>query len=197
MSKKLVIVESPAKARTIARFLGDDFIVESSIGHIRDIPSKVGEVPERLKERWRSSRFGIDIDGGFTPLYIVTPDSRKQVTKLKAALKQADELYLATDEDREGEAIAWHLLEELRPKVPVRRMVFHEITAPAIREAVAHPRDLDRGLVAAQEARRVLDRLFGYEVSPVLWRKVQRGLSAGRVQSPAIRILVERERERI
>lgn len=197
MSKKLVIVESPAKARTIARFLGDDFIVESSIGHIRDIPSKVGEVPERLKDRWRQSRFGIDIESGFTPLYVVTPDSRKQVTTLKAALRQADELYLATDEDREGEAIAWHLLEVLRPKVPVRRMVFHEITAPAIREAVAHPRDLDRGLVAAQEARRVLDRLFGYEVSPVLWRKVQRGLSAGRVQSPAIRILVERERERI
>ncbi len=197
MSKKLVIVESPAKARTIARFLGEGFIVESSIGHIRDIPSKVSEVPDRLKDQWRKTRFGIDIEAGFTPLYIVNPDSRKQVTKLRNALKQADELYLATDEDREGEAIAWHLLEVLEPKIPVRRMVFHEITKAAIREAVEHPRQLDEGLVAAQEARRVLDRLFGYEVSPVLWRKVQRGLSAGRVQSPAIRILVERERERI
>jgi DNA topoisomerase-1 len=196
-SKKLVIVESPAKARTIGGYLGPEFVVESSVGHIRDIPSKVSEVPERQKDAWRRSRFGIDIDHGFAPLYVVNPDSKKQVTKLKKLLKDADEVYLATDEDREGEAIAWHLLEVLKPKVPVRRMVFHEITPEAIAEAVEHPRELDRRLVRAQEARRVLDRLFGYEVSPVLWRKVQRGLSAGRVQSPAIRILVEREQERM
>jgi DNA topoisomerase-1 len=196
-SKKLVIVESPAKARTIGGYLGPEFVVESSVGHIRDIPSKVSEVPERQKDAWRRSRFGIDIDHGFAPLYVVNPDSKKQVTKLKKLLKDADEVYLATDEDREGEAIAWHLLEVLKPKVPVRRMVFHEITPEAIAEAVEHPRELDRRLIRAQEARRVLDRLFGYEVSPVLWRKVQRGLSAGRVQSPAIRILVEREQERM
>lgn len=197
MPKKLVIVESPAKARTIGGYLGPDFVVESSIGHIRDIPSRVSEVPKKEQQAWKGSRFGIDIDHGFTPLYVINPDSKKQVTKLKGLLKDADELFLATDEDREGEAIAWHLLEVLKPKVPVRRMVFHEITADAIQEAVTDPRELDVQLVQAQEARRVLDRLFGYEVSPVLWRKVQRGLSAGRVQSPAIRILVDRERERI
>ncbi len=197
MPKHLVIVESPAKARTIERYLGPDFVVESSIGHIRDIPSKATEIPARQRDRWRETRFGVDVEHDFAPIYIVTPDSKKQVTTLRAALKEADTLYLATDEDREGEAIAWHLLEVLKPKVPVDRMVFHEITEAAIREAAEHPRELDTKLVEAQEARRVLDRLFGFEVSPVLWRRVQRGLSAGRVQSPATRILVDRERERI
>jgi len=197
MPKHLVIVESPAKAKTIGRYLGGDFIVESSVGHIRDIPTKVGEVSDAKKTAWRETRFGIDIDNGFKPMYVVTPNSKKQVAVLRKALKGADSLYLATDEDREGEAIAWHLLEVLKPKVPVHRMVFHEITSEAIQEAVDHPRELDQKVVAAQEARRVLDRLFGYEVSPVLWRKVQRGLSAGRVQSPATRIIVDRERERL
>jgi len=197
MTKKLVIVESPAKARTINRYLGDDFVVESSIGHIRDIPAKATELPPSKKDQWKSTRFGIDVDNGFTPMYIVTDASKKQVKHLKKLLKDADELYLATDEDREGEAIAWHLLEELKPKIPVHRMVFHEITERAIREAAANPRELDVPLVQAQETRRILDRLFGFELSPVLWRRVERGLSAGRVQSPAIRILVERERERM
>ncbi len=197
MSKKLVIVESPAKARTINRYLGDDFVVESSIGHIRDIPSRAADLPEKKRDLWKTTRFGVDIDHGFAPIYIVTERSKKQVRLLKQHLKDADELYLATDEDREGEAIAWHLLEELKPKVPVRRMVFHEITEKAIVEAAENPRDLDMPLVQAQETRRILDRLFGYEVSPVLWRRVQRGLSAGRVQSPATRILVERERQRM
>jgi DNA topoisomerase I len=197
MPKKLVIVESPAKARTINRYLGDDFIVESSIGHIRDIPARAADLPDSKRDLWRSTRFGVDIDNDFAPIYIVTDSSKKQVRLLKQKLRDADELYLATDEDREGEAIAWHLLETLKPKVPVRRMVFHEITERAIREAAENPRDIDLPLVQAQETRRILDRLFGYEVSPVLWRRVQRGLSAGRVQSPATRILVERERERI
>ncbi len=197
MTKKLVIVESPAKARTINRYLGDDFIVESSIGHIRDIPAKAADLPESKRDLWKSTRFGVDVENDFTPIYIVTESSKKQVRLLKQKLKEVDELYLATDEDREGEAIAWHLLEVLKPKVPVRRMVFHEITERAIQEASANPRDLDVLLVNAQETRRILDRLFGYEVSPVLWRRVQRGLSAGRVQSPATRILVERERERM
>jgi DNA topoisomerase I len=197
MSKKLVIVESPAKARTIGQFLGGDFVVESSVGHIRDIPSKATELPEQQRAAWKDTRFGIDVDNGFTAIYVVTPDSKKQVTKLRQELKDADELYLATDEDREGEAIAWHLLEVLKPKVPVHRMVFHEITEEAIQEAVENSRDIDLELVEAQETRRILDRLYGFEVSPVLWRKVQRGLSAGRVQSPATRIIVDRERERI
>jgi DNA topoisomerase-1 len=197
MSKKLVIVESPAKARTINKYLGGDFIVESSVGHIRDIPARATELPPSKRDLWKSTRFGIDVDHGFTPIYIVTEGSRKQVNHLKKLLKDVDELYLATDEDREGEAIAWHLLEVLKPKVPVHRMVFHEITEPAIQEAAANPRDLDIPLVQAQETRRILDRLFGFELSPVLWRRVERGLSAGRVQSPATRILVERERERI
>ena len=197
MPKHLVIVESPAKAKTIGRYLGDDFVVESSVGHIRDIPSKVGEVTESKKAAWKATRFGVDVDHDFKPMYIVTPDSRKQVAMLRKELQGADSLYLATDEDREGEAIAWHLLEALKPKVPVHRMVFHEITEGAIREAVEHPREIDYQVVAAQEARRILDRLFGYEVSPVLWRKVQPGLSAGRVQSPATRIIVDRERERL
>ncbi len=194
---KLVIVESPAKAKTIGGYLGADYIVESSIGHIRDIPARAADAPPSLQDEWRRTKYGVDVENDFKPLYSVTPDKKKQVTKLKKLLKEADEVYLATDEDREGEAIAWHLLEVLNPRVPVHRMVFHEITKKAIQEAVDHPRELDRRLVDAQEARRILDRLFGYEVSPVLWRKIRPRLSAGRVQSPAIRIVVERERERM
>ena len=196
MAKSLVIVESPAKARTIAGYLGADFVVESSIGHIRDLPRSAADVPASMKgEPW--ARLGVDVENDFKPLYVVPGDKKKQVAKLRQLVKEADTVYLATDEDREGESIAWHLLEVLNPKAVVHRMVFHEITPAAIREAVAHPRDLDRRLVDAQEARRILDRLVGYEVSPVLWRKVRKGLSAGRVQSPATRIVVERERERI
>jgi DNA topoisomerase-1 len=197
MSKKLVIVESPAKAKTIAKYLGPDYVVESSVGHIRDIPARKADLPPSKQEAWKQTRFGIDVENDFTPMYIVSDSSRKQVRLLKQKLKGVDELLLATDEDREGEAIAWHLLEELKPKVPVQRMVFHEITKRAIEEAAANTRDLDVPLVHAQETRRILDRLFGFEVSPVLWRRVRRGLSAGRVQSPATRILVERERERM
>jgi DNA topoisomerase I len=194
--RRLVIVESPAKARTIAGYLGPGYVVESSIGHIRDLPSRSAEIPaEKKKEPW--ARLGVDVDNGFEPLYVVHPDKKQQVAKLKAALKDADELLLATDEDREGEAIAWHLLEVLKPQVPVRRMVFHEITPAAIRDAVEHPREIDRNLVDAQETRRILDRLYGYEVSPVLWKKVMPRLSAGRVQSVATRLLVERERARM
>ena len=175
---KLVIVESPAKARTISGFLGSGYVVESSIGHIRDLPNNASEVPAKYKgESW--GRLGVNVDDGFTPVYVVPADKKKQISKLKALLKDADELYLATDEDREGEAIAWHLLDELKPKVPVRRMVFHEITPDAIAEAVANPREINNDLVEAQEARRILDRLYGYEVSPVLWKKVMSGLSAG------------------
>jgi DNA topoisomerase-1 len=192
----LVIVESPAKARTIARYLGDDYVVESSIGHIRDLPRNAADVPKEYKgQPW--ARLGVDTDNHFKPLYIVSPDKKDHVRHLKAQLKDADELYLATDEDREGEAIAWHLLEVLNPRVPVRRMVFHEITPEAIRHAIEHPRELDRRLVDAQEARRILDRLYGYEVSPVLWKKVMPRLSAGRVQSVATRVIVQRERERM
>jgi DNA topoisomerase I len=198
MDKPLVIVESPAKARTIARFLGGDFVVESSVGHIRDLPRNAADVPASLKgEPW--ARLGVDINNGFKPLYVVAKEKKHVVSDLKQKLKQASELYLATDEDREGESIAWHLLEVLAPpeQMPVRRMVFHEITAGAIREAVDNWRELDRRLVDAQEARRILDRLYGYEVSPVLWKKVMPRLSAGRVQSVATRILVERERARM
>ncbi len=196
MANALVIVESPAKAKTISGYLGDGYVVESSIGHIRDLPSRAAEVPKAYKsESW--ARLGIDVDNGFKPLYVVNSDKREQVRKLKSLLADADELYLATDEDREGEAIAWHLMEVLNPRVPVKRMVFHEITRPAISAAVASPRELDRRLVDAQEARRMLDRLYGYEVSPVLWKKVTPQLSAGRVQSVAVRIVVERERERM
>ncbi len=196
MAQSLVIVESPAKARTIAGFLGDGYVVESSIGHVRDLPRNAADVPATYKgESW--ARLGIDVDNDFKPLYIVSPDKKDQVRKLKALLKSADELVLATDEDREGEAIAWHLLEVLNPRVPVKRMVFHEITPEAIERAIAEPRELDRRLVDAQETRRLLDRLYGYEVSPVLWKKVRQGLSAGRVQSVATRIVVERERERM
>ena len=192
----LVIVESPAKAKKIGEYLGDEYLVESSIGHIRDLPRNAADVPAAYKgESW--SRMGIDVDNDFKPLYVVSPDKKDQIKKLKAALKDADELYLATDEDREGEAIAWHLLEVLSPRIPVKRMVFHEITKKAIMEALDNPRELDRHLVDAQEARRMLDRLYGYEVSPVLWKKVMPRLSAGRVQSVATRIVVERERERM
>ncbi len=194
--RRLVVVESPAKARTIAGYLGRDYVVESSIGHIRDLPRNAADVPARLKgQPW--ARLGVDVDNGFAPLYVITPDKKDQVAKLKALLKGAAELYLATDEDREGEAIAWHLLEVLDPKVPVRRMVFHEITPAAIRAAIESPRELNRALVDAQETRRILDRLYGYELSPVLWKKVMPKLSAGRVQSVATRILVERERARM
>jgi DNA topoisomerase-1 len=196
MSKRLVIVESPAKARTIAGYLGPDFVVESSVGHIRDLPDSAAEIPEKYKgESW--ARLGVDVEHGFEPLYVVDPDKKKTVAQLKKQLADADELLLATDEDREGEAIAWHLLEVLKPKVPVRRMVFHEITQHAIEQALEETRDVDERLVDAQESRRILDRLYGYEVSPVLWKKIMRGLSAGRVQSVATRLVVERERERI
>ncbi|HET9761083.1 MAG TPA: type I DNA topoisomerase, partial [Nocardioidaceae bacterium] len=193
---KLVIVESPAKAKTIAGYLGRDYVVESSIGHIRDLPQSAADVPAKIKgEPW--ARLGVDVENDFTPYYVVSRDKRSHMTKLKGLLKDASELYLATDEDREGEAIAWHLLDELKPKVPVRRMVFHEITPQAISAAVESPRDIDMDLVEAQEARRILDRLYGYEVSPVLWKKVMSGLSAGRVQSVATRLVVDRERERM
>lgn len=196
MAKPLVIVESPAKAKTIASFLGPDFIVESSIGHIRDLPRSAAEIPPTYKgEAW--ARLGVDVENGFKPLYVVSKEKKSQVSKLKSLLKDASELYLATDEDREGESIAWHLLEVLAPRIPVRRMVFHEITRAAIDRAVAETRELDRRLVDAQETRRILDRLYGYEVSPVLWRKVMPRLSAGRVQSVATRVLVERERARM
>ena len=175
---KLVIVESPAKAQTIAGYLGRGYVVESSIGHIRDLPQSAADIPAKIKgEPW--ARLGVDVDNGFEPVYVVSSDKKSHITKLKKLLKDADELYLATDEDREGEAIAWHLLDELKPKVPVKRMVFHEITPQAIHAAVENPRDIDDDLVEAQEARRILDRLYGYEVSPVLWKKVMSGLSAG------------------
>ncbi|GLX01433.1 type I DNA topoisomerase [Microtetraspora sp. NBRC 16547] len=193
---RLVIVESPAKAKTIAGYLGRGYIVESSIGHIRDLPERADDIPEKYKgETW--ARLGVNVDHEFEPLYVVNPDKKSQVSKLKQLLKDADELYLATDEDREGEAIAWHLREVLKPKVPVHRMVFHEITPQAIQDAVSSPRDLNLRLVDAQETRRILDRLYGYEVSPVLWKKVKPRLSAGRVQSVATRLVVERERERM
>ena len=196
MPNALVIVESPAKAKTIAGYLGAGYVVESSIGHVRDLPRGAADVPAAYKaEPW--ARLGIDVDNDFKPLYVVSADRREQIKKLKHLVKSVDEVYLATDEDREGEAIAWHLLEVLNPRVPVKRMVFHEITPKAIREAIDNPRELDRRLVDAQEARRLLDRLYGYEVSPVLWKKIGPSLSAGRVQSVATRIVVERERERM
>ena len=195
-SRRLVIVESPAKARKIASYLGSGYVVESSRGHIRDLPRGAADVPAKYKgESW--ARLGVDVDHSFEPLYVITPEKKSTVTELRNALKGVDELYLATDGDREGEAIAWHLMETLKPTVPVRRMVFHEITGPAIRAAAENPRDLDKDLVDAQETRRILDRLYGYEVSPVLWRKVMPKLSAGRVQSVATRIIVRRERERM
>ena len=191
-----MIVESPAKARTIEKYLGQGYVVESSIGHIRDLPRSAAEIPEKYKgESW--ARLGLNVEDDFKALYVVSPEKRGHVAKLKKLAQEADELILATDDDREGESIAWHLLQELRPKVPVRRMVFHEITKEAIQAAIASPRDIDTNLVEAQEARRALDRLYGYEVSPVLWRKVAPKLSAGRVQSVATRLLVQREWERM
>ncbi|WP_163548081.1 type I DNA topoisomerase [Candidatus Frankia nodulisporulans] len=193
---RLVIVESPAKAKTIAGYLGPGWQVESSIGHIRDLPRSAADVPAAHRGKpW--ARLGVDVDNDFEPLYVVSPDKKLQVSKLKALVKEASELYLATDEDREGEAIAWHLLQTLKPTVPVKRMVFHEITPQAIRRAVDNPREINENLVNAQETRRILDRLYGYEVSPVLWKKVMPKLSAGRVQSVATRVLVERERARM
>jgi DNA topoisomerase-1 len=202
MSKKppadgtsLVIVESPAKARTISKFLGRGYTIEASIGHIRDLPQGAKEIPkEYKKEDW--AYLGVDVNHDFQPVYIVPQEKAQQVRKLKGLLKDAKELYLATDEDREGEAISWHLCEVLRPKVPVRRLVFHEITEEAIRDALKNPREIDQCLVRAQEVRRIVDRLYGYDVSPLLWRKIRPRLSAGRVQSVAVRLIVERERQR-
>ncbi|HXT60251.1 MAG TPA: type I DNA topoisomerase, partial [Pirellulales bacterium] len=194
--KSLVIVESPAKARTIGGFLGKDFVIEASIGHVRDLPQGAKQIPaEFKKEEW--AYLGVNVNDNFNPVYIVPPGKTEQVRKLRGLVKDAKELFLATDEDREGEAISWHLRELLKPKVPVRRLVFHEITKEAIQEALEHPRDIDDDLVRAQEARRIIDRLYGYEVSPLLWRKVRPKLSAGRVQSVAVRLVVDRERERM
>jgi len=195
MPRKLVIVESPTKSRTIGGYLGADYDVVSSIGHIRDLPQP-SELPAGKRDG-SIGKFAVDVDNGFEPYYVVSPEKKKVVADLKARLKSAEELYLATDEDREGEAIAWHLLEVLKPTVPVKRLAFHEITREGIERALQSPRDVDMELVEAQEARRVLDRLYGYEVSPVLWRKVASGLSAGRVQSIALRLVVDRERERM
>ena len=192
--RRLVIVESPAKAKTIAGYLGNGYVVESSIGHIRDLPNRASDVPKEKREKYGT--LGVAIESDFEPFYLVDADKKQRVADLKRKLKDADELYLATDEDREGEAIAWHLLEVLQPKIPVRRMVFHEITKDAITRALGETRDVDQRLVDAQETRRILDRLYGYEVSPVLWKKVMPRLSAGRVQSVAVRLVVERERER-
>ena len=194
--KKLVIVESPTKARTIRSYLGDEFEIEASMGHVRDLPSSAREVPESLrKHKWAS--LGVNVDDDFEPLYVVPKDKQKVVTQLKKQLKKADELYIATDEDREGESIGWHLIQVLEPKVPVKRMVFHEITKDAIVSALDKTRDIDTNLVEAQETRRLLDRLVGYSISPVLWRVISKGLSAGRVQSVAVRLLVQREKERM
>src|SRR3990170_5205458 len=196
MAKPLVIVESPAKARTLTRFLGDRYRVEASYGHVRDLPESAADVPKEIKGKsW--GRLGVDTDGDFTPYYVVSSDKKKYIQLLKAAVKDASEVILATDPDREGESISWHLKQLLRPKVPVRRIVFHEITEEAINAALAEAHDVDENLVRAQESRRILDRLYGYTLSPVLWKKVQTGLSAGRVQSVAVRVIVEREEERI
>ena len=196
MAKTLVIVESPTKARTLERFLGDRYSVKSSFGHVRDLPDSASEVPEEIKKK-KWGRIGVDTDGDFKPYYVVPEDKRKNVAALKAALKGASEVMLATDPDREGESISWHLLEVLKPKVPVRRIVFHEITKKAVEQAIAEAHDVDDNLVRAQESRRILDRLYGYTLSPVLWKKVQTGLSAGRVQSVAVRLIVDREEERL
>ena len=196
MGTKLVIVESPAKARKIGSFLGDEYVVEASVGHIRDLPQRAADIPKEFK-KFAWAKEGVNIEEDFAPLYVINPDKKSKVAELKDLMKDADELILATDEDREGEAIAWHLIEVLRPKIPVRRMVFHEITKDAIQKAAKETRDLDYRLVDAQETRRVLDRLYGYRLSPVLWKKVMPRISAGRVQSVATRIIVERERERM
>src|ERR671910_2518857 len=195
-AKPLVIVESPAKAKTLGRFLGSKYRVEASYGDIRDLAESAAEVPKEIKPKeW--GRLGVDVDSDFTPYYVVPADKKKQVAHLKAAVKEASELLLATDPDREGESISWHLKEVLKPKVPVRRIVFHEITEDAVNEAIKDAHDVDENLVRAQESRRILDRLYGYTLSPVLWKKVQTGLSAGRVQSVAVRLIVEREEERM
>src|SRR5688572_7240019 len=194
-AKPLVIVESPAKAKTLGRFLGSKYRVEASYGHIRDLPESAAEVPKEIKSKdW--GRMGVDVERNFQPYYVVPGDKKKQVAYLKDALKDASEVLLATDPDREGESISWHLAQVLKPKVPVRRIVFHEITEDAVREALDNPSDVNENLVRAQESRRILDRLYGYTLSPLLWKKVQTGLSAGRVQSVAVRLIVEREEER-
>jgi DNA topoisomerase-1 len=196
LGTKLVIVESPAKARKIGSFLGDEYVVEASVGHIRDLPQRAADIPKEFK-KFAWAKEGVNIEEEFAPLYVINPDKKSKVAELKELMKDADELILATDEDREGEAIAWHLIEVLRPKIPIRRMVFHEITKDAIQKAAKETRDLDYRLVDAQETRRVLDRLYGYRLSPVLWKKVMPRISAGRVQSVATRLIVERERERM
>ena len=194
--KTLVIVESPAKARKIGGYLGDGYIVEASVGHIRDLPQRAADIPKEVKKlAW--SKEGVDIENDFAPLYVINPDKRAKVAELKELMKGAQEILLATDEDREGEAIAWHLIEVLQPKIPIKRMVFNEITQEAILAAVENTRDLDYNLIDAQETRRVLDRLYGYRLSPVLWKKVMPRISAGRVQSVATRLIVEKERERM
>src|SRR5690349_9688463 len=196
MSKTLVIVESPAKARTIERILKTGYEVRASYGHVRDLPESADEIPDEIrKQKW--GRLGVDTDGDFTPYYVIPNDKRQHVQALRAALKGASEVFLATDPDREGESISWHLKEILKPRVPVKRIVFHEITEEAIKEAVKEAHDLNENLVRAQESRRILDRLYGYTLSPVLWKKVQTGLSAGRVQSVAVRLIVDREEERL
>src|SRR6202008_4458397 len=194
-AKPLVIVESPAKAKTLGRFLGNKYRVEASYGHIRDLPESAAEVPKEIKEKeW--GRLGVDVDSDFKPYYVVPNDKKKQVAHLKTAVKESSEILLAPAPDREGEAISWHLTQVLKPKVPVRRIVFHEITEDAVREALDNPGVVNEDLVRAQESRRILDRLYGYTLSPLLWKKVQTGLSAGRVQSVAVRLIVEREEER-
>ncbi|MEZ4700165.1 MAG: type I DNA topoisomerase [Rhodothermales bacterium] len=195
--KRLLVVESPTKARTIRRYLPEsEFRVEASMGHVRDLPASADQIPEHLKDKaW--ARLGVNVDDGFQPIYVVPPEKKKVVKELKSALKDADELYIATDEDREGESIGWHLLQVLEPKIPVRRMVFHEITKEAILEALDHTREMDYNLIDAQETRRVLDRLVGYSISPLLWKKIAPKLSAGRVQSVAVRLIVLREKERM
>src|SRR5215831_2691026 len=196
MPKTLVIVESPTKARTIERFLKDGYEVLASYGHVRDLPESANEIPDEIrKKKW--GRIGVDTDGDFKPYYVIPNDKRKHVQALRTALRGATQVYLATDPDREGESISWHLKEILKPKVPVKRIVFHEITKEAITAAVRDAQDVNENLVRAQESRRILDRLYGYTLSPVLWKKVQTGLSAGRVQSVAVRLIVDREEERL
>ena len=195
MDKYLVIVESPTKAKTIRKFLPKNYIVEASMGHLRDLPQSASDIPAKFKkEEW--AKLGVNVEENFEPLYVVPKGKNKIVTGLRKQMKQCDAIYLATDEDREGESISWHLMELLKPKVPVKRMVFHEITKSAISKALEDTRELDVKLVKAQEARRVLDRLYGYTLSPLIWKKIAYGLSAGRVQSTGLRFIVERERER-
>jgi DNA topoisomerase-1 len=192
---KLVIVESPTKARTIRNYLPQDYRVEASMGHVRDLPASAEEIPAEFKEKpW--ANLGVDVESDFEPLYVIPKTKKKIVKDLQAALKQADEIILATDEDREGESISWHLAQLLKPKVPIKRMVFHEITQEAIQQALQNCRNINENLVHAQETRRILDRLVGYTLSPLLWKKIAWGLSAGRVQSVAVRLLVQRERLR-